>query len=268
MAETGAFGKKILFLYPPPVLSEIVEELARREFEVYLVKDHGKIRRFLPKNPESILFINLDEVLEEREWEGYVKEIKGNAETATVGIGVLSLNDVPELKQKYLMDIQVPCGFITLKIGSAKTTEILIKTLEANEARGKRKFVRAVCPPGSAQFFVETSKGETLRGEVHDFSSAGLALNFEEGKTFQPGTILRGLQLAVKGGRVIADGIIVANRGAAKTDETAEKTQGNVAASHVVMFDPGSLDDAKREKLRSLVFKVNQFNLDRLLESF
>ena len=260
MIESGALGKKILFLYPPPVLKEIVEELARREFEVYLVSDHGKIKRFLPKNPGSILFVNLDDGLEEAGWEKYVQEIKDNPDTIQVGLGVLSMNDVPELKQKYLMDIQVPCGYITLKIGAAKTTEILSKTLEANEARGRRKFVRALCPPGMAQFFVEDA-GETLRGEVMDFSSAGMALNFPEGRALKPGSRLRGLQLAVKGGRVIADGIIVANRSIG-----AKEAEGPAIASHVVMFDPGSLDDAKREKLRSLVFKVNQFNLDRVME--
>jgi hypothetical protein len=33
------------------------------------------------------------------------------------------------------------------------------------------------------------------------------------------------------------------------------------------MFDPSSLDDVRREKLRSLVFKVNQASFDRVIES-
>jgi len=265
MIETGALGKKVLFLYPPPVLTEIIEELARKEFEVYLVRDHQKARRFLASTPDSIVFINLDEGLKEPEWERYVRDLRG-AES-TIGVGVLSLNDDQDLKQKYLMDIQVPCGYITLKIGSAKTTEILIKTLEANEARGRRKFVRALCAPGSAQC-TGIHKGETLRGEVVDFSVAGMALNLEGGVQLDAGTILRGFQLAVKGGRVVGDCIVVAHRETKKGEAQASETSGGRRfASYIVMFDPNSLDDNRREKLRSLVFKVNQASLDKHFET-
>jgi hypothetical protein len=263
--ETGALGKKVLFLYPPPVLTEVVEELASKEFEVYLVRDHAKVKRFLSASPDSILFVNLEDGLDDDGWERYVRDLRESPTTGGVGIGILSLNDDAELKQKYLMDIQVACGFITLKIGQAKTAEILVKTLEANEARGRRKFVRALCSPGSAQVTVNMD-GQTLRGEVSDFSSAGLALSLETSTQYKPGTILRGLQLAVKGGRVIGDGIVVAHR-SAQQQATEASAGGSPMANYVVMFDPNSLDDTRREKLRSLVFKVNQANLDRHLET-
>lgn len=264
--QSGALGKKILFLYPAPVLTEVVEELARREFEVYLVRDHNKVRRFLNNSPDSVLFVNLDDGLEESAWEIYLKEIKDNEATSMVGLGVLSMNDDAELKQKYLMDLQLPCGYITLKIGAAKSVEILAKTLEVNEARGRRKFVRALCPSGTAQCIVDFG-GETLRGEVSDFSSAGVALDFSEGKVIKPGTVLRGIQLAVKGGRVIADGFVAAHRAAQRNPDSAAESAGPSVASHVIMFDPSSLDDVRREKLRSLVFKVNQASFDRVMES-
>jgi hypothetical protein len=33
------------------------------------------------------------------------------------------------------------------------------------------------------------------------------------------------------------------------------------------MFSPASLDDARRDKLRTLVFKINQSSMDRILET-
>jgi hypothetical protein len=255
MAENGAFGKRVFFLYPPPVLNDVVEELARQEFEVYLARDPKKVKRALKEFPESILFINLDEGLSEPEWAAYVQELRADPATASVGVGIVCMNEDKALQAKYLMELQVPCGFVVLKIGAAKTAEILAKTLEANEARGRRRFVRALCAPGAALCVVEQD-GETLRGELSDLSSAGMALRFEGGKSLRPGTMLRSLQLSVKGARVLADGFVAARH------------EGEDSSAHVVMFDPKSLDDSRRDKLRSLVCKINQGAMDRLFETF
>ena len=261
MIESGAMGKKVLFLYPPPVLSDVVEELARKEFEVYLVRNHDKVRRFLAIDPESIVFVNLDDGLEEAAWENWVRSLRGDEKTSAVGIGVISLNDDQELKTKYLMDIQVPCGYITLKIGTAKSAEILAKTLEANEARGKRKFVRAITMPGTT-LCAANFEGSTLRGEIRDFSIAGMAVQFEGGPALKPGAVLRNMALTIRGGRISVDGVIIAHRNLSSSAAAEEAAK----ASTIIMFDPNSIDDAKREKFRSLILKVNQAEFDRVLE--
>lgn len=261
MIESGALGKKILFLYPPPVLSDVVEELARREFEVYLVSNHEKTRRYLATEPESIVFVNIDEGLEEPEWEAWVRGLRAEPATQRVGVGILSLNDDPGLKAKYLMEVQVPCGYVTLKIGASKSADILAKTLEANEARGKRRFVRARTLPGTT-LCAANFEGQTLRGEIRDFSIAGMAVQFEGPAAFKAGTVLRSLALTIKGGRVSVDGVVVAHRNPSSSDREEELS----AATTVIMFDPNSLDDNKKEKLRSLVLKVNQTELDKVFE--
>lgn len=260
MQGNGLFGKKVFFLYPPPVLSEIVEELARREFEVYLASDHVRLKRLLPSMPETIVFINIDDGLDEPGWEAYLRSLREDPATASVGLGVVSLNDDATLRQKYLMDLQLPCGFVTLKIGTAKTTEILSKTLEANEARGRRKFVRATCPPGTG-LAVAQFEGHNLRGEISDLSAAGMAVQFEGGALLRPGTVLKELQLSIKGARLLVDGFVAARR------EGNSEASAPDLAQHVVMFDPASLDDVKREKLRSLIFRVNQASMERLFQS-
>lgn len=252
MHEPGALGKKVFFLYPPPVLSEVVEELARREFEVYLIRDHARLVNVLEADPDAIVFMDIDDGMAEPEWEAYVKALKANEKTAPVGIGILSMNEDRELMQKYLMELQVPCGFVVVKLGIAKTTEILIKTLEANEARGRRKFVRAPCPPGVGQCVVEID-GRQLRAAISDLSSAGLAMRFDETTTLRPGSVLKRITLSVKGAHVTVDGFV-----AAKRDEGDNPT-------HIVMFAPASLDDVQKDKLRGIVSKLNQTAMDRLL---
>jgi hypothetical protein len=247
--ENGSLGKKVFFLYPPPVLTEVIDFLARQEFEVYLTRDHGRLKRFIASFPDAILFVNLDDGLDEAGWLEYVQAIRKDA--PAIGVGILTLNDDARLRELYLMNIQVQCGFVILKLGAAKTAEILAKTLEANEARGRRKFVRALCPPGAGQCAVDY-EGATLRAELSDLSSAGMTICFESGTNLKVGTVLRDMSLTLKGQRLLVSGVVVAKR-------QGESGKGDV---HVVMFDPGSLDENRRDKLKTLVFKINQASMD------
>jgi hypothetical protein len=251
--ENGLLGKKIFFLYPPPVLTEVVDTLARQEFEVYLARDHERLKRGIASFPDAIVFINLDDGLDEAGWIAFAEALRRDC--PEVGLGVITLNDNAELRERFLMNIQAQCGFVVLKIGASKTAEILARTLEANEARGRRKFVRAPCPPGSGQCAVDQD-GATLRAELTDLSSAGMALRLEGDLSLKVGTVLRDMSLTIKGQRLLASGVVVANRG-----------QDGDAGIHVVMFDPSSLDEARRDKLKSIVFKLNQSSMEAALAS-
>jgi hypothetical protein len=251
--DNGALGKKIFFVYPPQVLTEVVDQLARQEFEVYLSRNHEKLRKAIAAFPDAILFVNLDDGLDEEGWLAFVRSLR--EEAPSVGIGLITLNDDNRLREQYLMNIQVQCGFVILKIGASKTAEILAKTLEANEARGRRKFVRAACAPGVGQCAFE-HEGATFRSELTDLSSAGMAMRLDGGTNLKVGTVLRDMALTIKGQRVPASAVIVAKR--------AE--DGGSGSVHVLMFDPGSLDDARREKLKALVSRINQASMDSVLE--
>jgi len=251
--EGGALGKKIFFVYPPQVLTEVVDVLARQEFEVYLSRDHAKLRRCVSAFPDSILFINLDDGLSEADWRVYIQSMRADA--PSVGIGIVTLNDNAGLREFYLMNAQVQCGFIILKIGATKTAEILAKTLEANEARGRRKFVRAVCAPGIGQCLAN-DEGATIKAELTDLSSAGMAIRIEGGGSVKVGTVLRDMTITIKGQRLLVSGVVVAKRADSSGSEPVS----------VIMFSPGSLDEARREKLKTLVFRVNQAAMDIILE--
>ncbi len=251
--ENGLLGKKIFFLYPPPVLTEIVDELARQEFEVYLSRDHEKLKRAIASFPDSLLFVNLDDGLDEAGWLDYVKSIR--VEAPAVGVGIITLNDDARLREHYLMNVEVQCGFVILKIGASKTAEILARTLEANEARGRRKFVRALCPPAQPHA-PSISRARHSGRNLTDMSSAGMAIRFHGGVSLKIGSVLRDISLTIKGQRFSPSGVVVAKRAG---DDAAEVV-------HVVMFDPNSQDAARKAKLKTLVFKLNQLAMDAILE--
>lgn len=252
MMETGVLGKKVFFLYPPPVLTEIVEDLARREFEVYLVRDHERLRDVLAEDSDALVFINLDESLDEAGWVGYIDSLRAAETTKAVRVGVLTMNDRnQDVRRTYIIDLQVACGFIVLKIGAAKTTEILVKTLEANEARGRRKFVRAICPPGWGQCALN-HEGSSLHAQILNLSSAGMAIAFEGDLSLRAGTMLRDMTLTLKGSRIALSGFVAAQRG---------EVDGHQL--HIVMFDPASSDESRKDRLRTMVFRINQATMDQ-----
>ncbi len=251
--DTGEFGRKVFFLYPHSVFEEhLLMDLIKSEFEVYLIKDHQKFFRILNNHPSSLLFINIDDGLKEPEWEKVIKEIQGDQSTQGVGLGILTYNDNKELAQKYLMEFGLACGFITLKLGLEQSKNILMKTLEANEARGRRKYIRVICPPGTAEFNVKIS-GDLYSGTIVNISSVGMAIKFSNAKDLREGSRIPDIQLMLKGMRLMVTGIVVLKR--------PMEGGGEVL---VMMFDPMGLGMVK-EKIYTYILRTLQGEAEKML---
>ena len=247
------FGKKVFFLNPPAVISEVLPLLMEMEYEIYTSTDQAKLARYLQKNSDCLVFVNIDEGEDESIWRSWIRSVKDNKASAATRFGIISMMAEDAKKQTYIMDIGVECGFIVVKIGAAKTAEILAKVLEANEAKGRRKYVRTLCPEDSADFTCKTSAG-VIRGALKDLSSAGMATGITEGGAPGTGTRLKDLQLNLKGARVIVSGVVIGGR----EDELHGSTR-------VIMFEPASLNDDKRNKLRHFIRKLLQSRMDQEL---
>ncbi|MBN1241813.1 MAG: hypothetical protein JXA15_03800 [Spirochaetales bacterium] len=249
MPGSGDFGKKVFFLHPPGVINDVAGLLARSEFETYLIRDHTRLKRWLAGHPDGIVFVNIDEGLPEPEWEAWVRSLMAEEATSGVGVGILTMTGSPELSGKYLIDIGVACGFVVVKVGVARTAEILVKTLEANEARGKRKFVRVPCADSGV--LLSASDGErNLKATVLDISVAGVACRLDEGRRPPPRTLFRGMHVSLKGVPLFVDGIYVGSR------------EGPGGTVELFMFDPRSLDDDKKDKIRDFGRKILQGRMD------
>lgn len=251
--SSGEFGRKVFFLYPHSVFEEhLLMDLIKAEFEIYLIKDHVRFFRVLAKHPGSMMFINIDEGMKEPEWEVAIKALREDPDHQDLAIGILSYNDSKELAQKYLMDIGITCGFITLKLGLDQSRSILLRTLEANEARGRRKYIRVICPPGTAEFNVRI-QGELYSGSIINLSSVGMAIRFKNGKDLREGTKLEDMQLTLKGARIMITAIAVLKR--------PLEGVGDVL---VMMFEPSTKPEVK-DKLYTFIMKTLQAEADRML---
>lgn len=248
-----SLGKKVFFIYPHSVIqNELIQDLIDREYEVYFINDHSKVSSICEYYTSPIIFINIDEALEEPVWEKLIRNILRNDSTNHARIGILTYNENALLAQKYLMDIMVPCGFIKLKLGLNDSTAIIIKTLEANEVKGKRKFVRARCNPNEATLNV-TIFGSLVSGSIIDISSVGMAVQLDDGTELVKNSYLKDIQLKLRGILLRVSAVVIGHR-----NSEDEKTL------YVLLFDQ-YVNEQIKSKLRSFINRTLQHEMERKL---
>ena len=197
-SENAKYGRKVFLLYPHSVVSDaLLEVLLKNGYEVYVLDDHKKTHKILKVFNDSILFINIDGKLSERRWGKYIKRIMKDPATKDVRIGVMSYNANRTMINRYLFDPGLPCGFIVLKGEIGKSTDIVLKTLAANEAKGRRRFLRVENPN---QAFVNVLIDNSIFvGRIEQISMAGMACYFQDELPVEEGDHLEDVQLLLRG---------------------------------------------------------------------
>lgn len=233
-------GKKVFFLYPPSVIREnLITQLLEQEFEVYMLKDHEAARRLLRTYPNSIIFVNIDAGLSEKEWEEWIRATMADPALAKVGIGIVSYNTDESLQRKYLMDLGIQCGFVRLKLGAEESSKILIETLKANEARGRRKFVRAACTSDNLSGINVKEGQKQINGTIRDISVVGLSCVFDVDPYFKKNSVLRDVQLRLRGSLIKLEAVVFG-------------THADDTSVYVLIFSP-KMDNVSRSKIRNYI---------------
>jgi len=194
------FMRKIFILYPHTIIKGVYKEIIRNGYDAYIVEDHKIIFQFLKKYHHSILYINIDKFLTEEEWLSFTKKIIAHQDTKDTHIGIMTDARLKKkhLLHKYLLDVGITCGFISLTPNTKKILEVIIKILNANEAKGRRKFVRAQCIEGDSFNFIYNNN--THYGEIVDISLAGMCcILFDETLKLIPGMVIENMQLKLQG---------------------------------------------------------------------
>ncbi|GHV12539.1 hypothetical protein FACS189491_05720 [Spirochaetia bacterium] len=203
-------GKKVFFLYPPSVIQDdLLSTLIMVGYETYTLRDHKRAYQLLARFNDSIMFINIDQGLEERQWEIFIKEVRNNPKTQNCQLGVLSYNSDQKLKQKYQTDYGLPCGYVQLKTNVRHSTDILLKVLEEANARGQRRYIRADCEgEGNATINIK-KEGYTFNGKIINISSAGLAARFDKPVAFEDREKLTDVQLRLWGMPIVTHATVM-----------------------------------------------------------
>jgi len=206
-----SFGnKKVFFVCPPSIVQEeLLLLLINLEFEIYLVKGSQQVRKIMNLWPDSVFFFNIDDCQSKEEWDRMIEDIRQRYTEQECLFGIVSYDNDPALMQHYLMDMNLPCGFIKLNQKLKESASILAKTLEANEVRGRRKFVRYELSANKFQRINFTWDGIIIHGELQDISSAAMVVTLnEDRKDLTKGAVLEDIQLNLSGKLVKLPGVV------------------------------------------------------------
>jgi hypothetical protein len=247
-------GKKVFLLNPPSVVqNELIQIILASEYEVYLLYDAERARKAFAKYPDSIVFVNIDSGNKNTDWEPYVRDlVKGDA-NPQLKVGVLSYNTDRALVEKYLKEIGVQCGFVALKLGVKESAKIILQALEANEARGRRKYVRVKTGEDPrVAFNVDLPTGQ-ISGRILDISSVGMAIQFSKPVKLPTKSVLQGIQLKLRAALVRTDGVVL---GAREDDPSV----------YVILFKYKPQETKPRQQIRMFIHKALQESIDKLVQ--
>ncbi|MCL1928390.1 MAG: PilZ domain-containing protein [Treponema sp.] len=248
--NTAFTGKKIFFVHPSAFTqNEIIFELAQQEYEVYTVKDEEKLKRILKKYPDSFVFASIDETISSAKWEAWIRSVIGNEASKEIKIGVLSNTNNEESRKLYLNTLNVECGFIPVKQDKSKVLKILSDILNAGEARGRRKYIRADTRGETMTTINVPSNGTYITGEIRDISVVGLSCAFAQDPELGKNSLLHDIQIKLQSTLLKAEGIVFGSR----MDETDKV--------YVLVFSQ-RIDPAVKTKIRTYIQKNLQSKMD------
>lgn len=252
MTNVQNIGKRIFFIYPPRIINSdnMIKELIKRGFEVYMIKDHINLHKILNKYNNSVIFINIDEIMEEFKWENYIKNIINNPETKEVRVGIISNTENNKIKSKYLMELNIQCGFIKLTENIEDNLKLLNTIFEANEIKGRRKYLRAgIEEDDKCKFEIQEDNTE-YTGKILDISIAGMRCNFSDNTRFIINKFFKKISLDLNGLNINTGGEIVMHH---------EDTN-----SYVIMFD-NIQESQYYDDLISFIYNSLQNKIDKIL---
>lgn len=247
--ERSIPGRKVLFIDPPSVIEDqMIQFLINAQYEAAVVKDIRHIPILIRQHPNAVIYFNLDSRTGKEDKEQVITDLLKRKEEHNLIIGVLSYDKNEETAKKYLMELGANGGYITLDLGFKKSAQILLRVLDAAEAKGERQFVRVKVPRGKGSLNIDTGS-EKHEGELIDISVVGMACTVTT--TLTKGSRLDSIQLRLWGKLVPISGTVAGSR---------ETANGLV---WVIMFDL-NLPPETRTKIYTFLGKVMQHEVDVL----
>jgi hypothetical protein len=243
-------GKKLFFLYPSAVIqNQIAAELIQQEFEVYIIKDHIKLKQVLAKYPNSIVFANINDGITEPEWETWIRGLMATPETAGVDIGIVCSGDNEALKRKYLTQVRIKCGYTVLKSDLNLAIKQIVEILNTVDAKGRRKYIRAETDHESNTTVNFPINGTFINGAIRDISVVGFSCAFKEDPELTKNSLFQDIQVKLQSMLLKVEGIVFGSR-----------MEGDTAI-YVILFTQ-RIDPDVRTRIRKFIQSSLQAKMD------
>lgn len=249
MLNPNSDSRRIFFLYPHhETETRIIKDIITNEYEAFLINDHAAARRLLTELNKSLIFVNVDKTLKHNNWDEYIKEIEQINSIQNVMVGTIAKETRKIDPYKSLSTICV-----SFDNGIDICSRSILEVLEKNNARGKRKYIRAKCDDTYRASFSIKLHNTIHVGIIHDISTFAMACSFQGTIDVAPDTYVNDLQIRLEGKVYKLAGKIIASR-----------NENNL---YIVMFDYDSYPAAK-EHIQIFIFNALQRALREKIREF
>ncbi len=249
-AQKDFIGKKIIFVHPPDLVrGPLMDLLSELEYEAYVLRSHSKIPDIYKAYPDTVFFLNIDTALNDTEWQIYIKHLNRSCPGILLGIFSFRISQ-KDLVQHYLLGLGVSCGFIQMKQGVKAAGEMILKVLNANEVKGRRKYLRYQCYPKDHSIVHFFNEGTDVTGRIQDITSVGMSCRMASSVSLVKNQLVKNMQLRLKGVIVRCDAVLM-----------GKKAINGQDALYVFLFRMESQDKMK-SRIRSYIYGALQRQLN------
>lgn len=178
--ENPIVGRKIFFVNPPLYVENYLQpELKQNEYEAYIIKDYKYTKNALRRFPDALCFIFIDDELSYDEWFNFILSFQHDEKLKTIFVGLMSAMIPNPVRDKFMMNLSLPGGFINLnEIKGTALIENIIGILELNGAKGRRKYIRLDCDETISINGYFANQTQLLQVSIKNISSVGFTCYF------------------------------------------------------------------------------------------
>ena len=153
-----------------------MSRLQAQEYEVYTIESYREAKPLLRKNPNSLLFVNIDAQLTHAAWFNYIRTYDRDDILATIKICVISERIKASDVAIFNKFVNMVSDVIEFNEGIEGVAKQIQKILDETNAKGKRQYVRAnlTHDKDASLFWNHGSKMHQLK--LLDLSSVGMAV--------------------------------------------------------------------------------------------
>lgn len=210
--ENSDFGRKVFFVdFSELFKANIVPVLLENEIELYVIDSYKNAKNILRLYPDSICFICIDRDLPPENWFNFIMSFEHDPMLSTIFFGIASERNDEDVKNHFLLNATIPAGFISLNINDDALVDNLMRILDLNGAKGKRRFVRADCEDDVLVSADCTIDGARIPLKITDISSAGVSCRTEEkfAGFFKPNMLIRDLSISLRSKKIQVSSIVI-----------------------------------------------------------
>ena len=246
--DVSIFGRKIFFVAPPVnVHPYVTGKLRENEYEVYTIKEYKAAKGVLRNNPESIVFLNIDDAsLSSKGWFNLIKSFQDDEVLKTCKLGVISNRSRAKDKEKFLVENNLSAGYITASVGNTELMNSIKEMLDLNGAKGKRQYVRANTGNDPSAQVVCEKDGQMLTMQLLDISSVGFACKLDSSYAtrFVKNSLLKNFTLRMGVRQVVSTALIFAVK------------EGEKFSTLVLLFVPALLQPQGKKAIQDYCAEI------------